>query len=39
MLLGLMQDIERRSEMASANARTFSEEDRQVLALLHARLL
>ena len=37
MLLGLMHEIERRSEMAP-EARTFSDKDRQVLAVLRARL-
>jgi hypothetical protein len=39
MLLGLMHEIERRSETASAEARTFTDKDRQVLAVLRARLV
>jgi Family of unknown function (DUF5681) len=38
MLLGLMHEIERRGETASAEAKTFSDKDRQVLAVLRARL-
>ena len=38
MLLGLMHEIERRSETASAETRTFSDKDRQVLAVLRSRL-
>ena len=38
ILLGLMQDIERRSEANPSATNTFSAEDQQVLKLLKARL-